>query len=218
MQIAGHDIRRVAVIDDNELSRQTVADVVKDMELEPFCPSSLPDFNVAISTVTGNSNAMISDHRLNVSGFSPFNGAELVAESYKKCHPALLCTSWSSPAKDELIPYRQWIPKVLEPPVNPDMVFDGLEIVLKEFKGEYKQWRKPWRALVRIEDVKRSDRYPELFLVVPSWNPHRKLGIPLSMLPKKISDHVQPGDRLHALVNLGSEETTDLYFSDWEEK
>lgn len=78
--------------------------------------------------------------------------------------------------------------------------------------------QRPWRALVRVKDIKRDGLRPNFRVVVPSWNPRRVIVLPLSILPESIAKTIQPGARLHAQVNIGAEEEADLFFLDWEPK
>lgn len=217
IEINGYRITKVTVIDDNEDARTSQSWPIEDMDLEAYCPTGpLGEIENALATVISESHAVVSDHHLKVSGFAAFNGAELAAKLYKCKIPTVLYSSWSFATPDEVLPYREWIPILLETPPEPEDMIHGFETCLKEFKGEFSQKRKPWRALVRVEEVRRKAPSPVMFVVLPSWNASKVIRVPLSMVPEDICVSIREGMRLHAHVNLAAETGGDLFFSNWE--
>jgi len=57
---------------------------------------------------------------------------------------------------------------------------------------------------------------PENF--VPSWNPHRAVRFPASLIPENLRDLLKPNItiRLFAHVNTSAEKSDDLYFEKFE--
>jgi len=54
-------------------------------------------------------------------------------------------------------------------------------------------------------------------VIIPSWNPHRAVRLPVSLLPKSISkSHLKRGERLFVKTNIGAEKASELYFKDFE--
>lgn len=68
-----------------------------------------------------------------------------------------------------------------------------------------------WRALVRVVGVTDTT----LEVVVPGWDTQKVVSVMRSQLPEVLRD-VEPGQRVHARVNLGAEAVEDLVFTDWE--
>lgn len=61
-----------------------------------------------------------------------------------------------------------------------------------------------WRTLIRIEKI--DSEY--LYVVIPGWNPHKIVKIPLNNLSFPL--------RTHAYVNIGADDEKDLTFDKWE--
>lgn len=74
-----------------------------------------------------------------------------------------------------------------------------------------KKISRPYRTLIRIEDVSES----EVKIVIPGWDYSKTINLPRSVVAL---ENIQPNTRVHARVNFGDELESDLRFSDWEEK
>lgn len=73
--------------------------------------------------------------------------------------------------------------------------------------------RKAWRALIRIDAL--DEHY--VHVVIPSWEPRSVVRLLGSSVPQLIMQRISSGvERLHAWVNIGAENSEDLYFRDWE--
>ena len=132
--------------------------------------------------------------------------------------PALLCTKWHTADIDEMRPYRRYIPSLIVPAnLEPASIKSGLEVCIREFDGDYRPVRRPWRALIRIEDVRKTDGGSEFVkVVVPAWNSNEVVRLSASMIPRDIFKKLEAGTRLHAKVNLGAVGNEDLFFEEWE--
>lgn len=65
-----------------------------------------------------------------------------------------------------------------------------------------------WRTLIRVTRV-----YPgEVRMIIPGRNTQQDVGLSPDALPRP----VEPGDRLHARVNLDADFPEQLIFEDWE--
>lgn len=67
-----------------------------------------------------------------------------------------------------------------------------------------------WRTLVRVSRV-----YPrEILVIVPGWDTQQELRVTWDGKPP--FENLEPGDRLHAKVNIGARFAEDVEFYDWE--
>jgi len=207
-------ITRVAVLDDDESARKALEFGIVDAGFEAVSESApLRDVTAFVQHVRTVAHAAVCDHHLRKKNYATFDGAEVVALLYQAQVPALLCTGWEDARIVEIRRHRRFIPILLKPvDLSPEAIRAGLAECLAEFGLNFSQSRKPWRTLVRIEEV--EDRV--VFLVVPGWNPKEVIRLALGDLPAEIAHSVKPGMRLHAQVNLGATRHEDLYFYDWE--
>ena len=212
-------IDRVLLIDDDKSVREAYHYPVEECGLEPKSfegkISSLEEF---VKNTTANGvDAAICDHHLMVRDYSIVNGAELVAALYKNNFPALLCTKWEAARAEEIRKFRRYIPVMISPSdLNPDVIELGLGQCIREFYGEMVPSRKPWRTLIRVEDVDEPDSpQRRLYVIVPAWDQNEVVALIMKDLPEHIRDQVKPGFRCYAEVNIGAEEEKDLYFVSW---
>ena len=216
LQIAERELHRIAVIDDDELVRDTYKDAILDMGLEAVLfEEPLGSLDEALAKVAG-TDAVLSDHHLSPSGYCGFNGAEFVAQLYRKQQPAVLCTEWGQARPHELSPFRQWVPRILQPPPEPDDIRSAIELCLSEFAGEFPASRRTHRTLVRVVEVRSHGLLPTLEMVIPGWNPNLVVARPLQVVPEELQGLLVEDARLHAQVNLGAESEPDLFFRCWE--
>ena len=119
------------------------------------------------------------------------------------------------PALDEIRPSRRFIPVMLRPDeLDPASLVQGFQRCIDEFKGTFQSNRRPWRTLVRIEEID-MDRQC-LYLVVPGWNRNEVIRLRTSDLPKEIFERIGDQKRFHAQINIGAEGSEELYFERWE--
>ena len=218
MQIEGTNLDRIAIVDDDKAVRDGYEDVVSELRLTPVAEEGpLPSFQEYLDILHTRADAAICDHHLKVKMYAQFNGAELVAGWYEREFPAILCTRFDRTDINDLRPRRKYIPILLNPQeMNPDTLLSGIEQIVREFKGEFKSIRKPWRTLIRIEEVGADSNAGIIYVVVPAWDSKKVISLRLSDLPSHVQDIVAPGRRLHAQVNTGAESDIDLYFDSWE--
>lgn len=207
-------IKRIDIIDDQEYVRLGYGEVIKDLGAEPVYERGplplLSDFVRAFEC-----DAAISDLSLRVSRYAEFDGAELVAALYEHKKPAVLCTQWQARI-DDIRRYRRFIPCVLSSQqLNVDSIERGIEDCMREFRGDFSQSRRPWRTLVRFEEVDAHFAY----MVIPAWS---SSGVKLMVqdLPDWLQHRLGAlsGEILRTYVhcNLGAEHDGELYFFDWE--
>ena len=151
--VAGTPLRDVAIVDDNEDARNTLAD---ELALAHFSPRPLSGPFRSVEEVVeaaAQSAAAICDHHLARANYCPDTGAQAVAGLYERRVPAVLLTAWSRADFDPIRRFRRRIPVLLSPDdANPDGFLKGWDICKNEFQGRYTPNRKPWQAMVRIEE------------------------------------------------------------------
>ncbi len=216
--VAGQRIERVAICDDNQGTREALVDTIAAMDALPDRLESRAEgplcLHEALEFVRGRgTTALLCDYLLKHRAYADFNGDELVAKCYDLRIPAVLCSQWAKEDIEDIRPLRSKIPALLlSEDLDEDAVMWGLETCIREMTSDYEPHRRPWRALVRVEDI--ADEYA--YLILPSW-PHREgVKLPLQALPESIRKTVEVGARYFAHVNVGAESASDLYFTNWE--
>lgn len=216
MRIADQEILKVAIVDDEDESRESSTYPIEELSLTAIQEAGpLPVLPGYIEELRARADGVLCDHHLKITEYAEFNGAELAAGCYLGHFPAILCTKWDAASVDEMRRWRRFIPALLNPKeLNPDSVVHSLETCLSEFKGVFSEPRRSWRALIRIED--RDDQRNFLFIEVPTWDTKEGIKIPFDVLPAELLAEAKPGKRMHAYTNLGAERQEELYFVDWE--
>lgn len=211
-------IRDVAIIDDNDDTRETMSDYLKGADFVPhLLTGPFRTIDDLVSAVMRVSNAVVCDHRLTTRNFAPCSGAEVVDLCYRKSFPPVLITTWSKADIDQIRRYRRRIPVLLTPEeANPDTITRGFEACMAEFRDVFQSTRRPWRTLVRVEDVDFDQKPPVVYAVVPGWNSEEVIRFPLDMIPDDLYPFVKSGERFYAKVNIGAESQEDLYFDEFE--
>jgi hypothetical protein len=216
MQIFDRDIRRMAIVDDEEEGRESSSYPIEELSLTAVQEVGplpvLPDY---LDQLKERADGVLCDHHLRITPYAKFNGAELAALSYQWHFPAILCTKWDTASVDEMRRWRRFIPALLNPKeLNPESIVRSLETCVAEFRGIYSEPRREWRALIRIED--RDEGRSFLFIEIPSWDTKDIVKIPFDVLPEALLPDAIPGKRMHAFTNLGAERQEELYFENWE--
>ena len=218
--IAKRSIQKISIIDDQAPVRESYELSVEDLGLESLSESGPLDEELptCVKAVSQRADAAICDYNLKVKAYSSFNGAELAAEFYKMHFPAVLCTKWHTAVIDEIRQYLRFIPSLIDPSkLDPTTIKTGIESCIREFDGDYRPVRRPWRALVRVEDIRKTDQGSEFaYVVVPAWNSNEVVKLPANLIPPEILKKLSAGSRLHAKVNLGAAGNEELFFEAWE--
>jgi len=186
--------------------------------LEPVIQTScLNSIDECLATVTTKADAAILEHHLKSGNYANFTGAEAVARLCRQYFPSLLVTAWANADIDNIRPFRRHIPVLISSPdVNPETITLGLKQCLNEFEKQYAPDRRPWRTLVRIEEVNRNTEKPMVYAVVPGWDPDEVVRFPLVIFPQEQQQTVVPGTRFFAKVNIGAAHPDELYFEEFE--
>lgn len=218
LNLGGDTITRVDVVDDKSDARKIMALTVDEANLEPVLENGpLPSLNQFVDAAIKKADAAICDYKLNLGKYAGFTGAEAVAKFYDSKWPALLCTTYGKADIDAMRLYRRKIPVLIRTDnLSPDTIAIGLEYCIRELKTNFSPDRKPWRTLVRIEEVDK-EMFPLMFFVVlPGWCSTDKIRLPFDIIPSDLQKNIKPGVRFHAQVNKGAENQDDLYFDNFE--
>ena len=202
-------------MDDEESSQEVYTYPVEDLDLEPhIVRGPIVDPKSFVESVTP-SDVVICDYQLKKRSYSPCNGDLLSAECYKANIPAILCTTYTDVHDTMSRRSLRYIPALLKSDCpEPEMFLGAWEKCISELNGVYHPTRRPWRTLVRIEEL--DDERNSVYMVVPAWNVHRKIRINRDDLPIHVIETLQADRRYHAEVNTGAEEHEELFFDEWE--
>ena len=216
MQINGYRVRRVLVVDDDPGVREVYEFALEELKLEAvFEAGPLRDVAVALRSLRRKADALVCDYHLRKRNYSLFDGDLFVAESYKRGVPGLLCTSYNDFDITLMRTKRRFIPSLVKAEeVNPDNIVRAFTRCIFEREGRFDPSRKPWRALVRVEEVVAEQEY--CYVVVPAWRPEEKIRLFFDDLAPGVRGKLREGLRFHAEVNIGVDRTEELYFANWE--
>jgi len=210
----------IAIVDDDkELAEITAWDV----EAAGYEPSLLfdgnfTDVNQMASFIIQGFQGAVCDHRLSNSGLANFYGAELVATLYNAKFPSILVTQFTE--TDISFSIRKWrrnIPVLLSREETSALsIAQGIEDCTSELAGKIPSTRKPRRTIVRIASIDEESNTSVIDAFIPSWNPHKAVRFPASLIPEYIRVTLKPNTRLFAYVNTGADKSDDLYFENFE--
>ena len=214
-------IRRVAVVDDEELSRDATAVVLEDAGYTPvvidLAGGQYRTVAALVQAVTELADAAVVDHRLQHGAAVPYFGAEAVAAlCYTARRPAVLTTQYLDQDFDVSIrEHRAHIPVVLPyDAVAAHRMQAAFADVRAELDGVVPPSRRPRRVQVQVKDAKDEDGRKVYDVLVPSWNARRTVRFPAALVDATVSG-VSIGDWLEADVNIGAATPGELFFADF---
>jgi CheY-like chemotaxis protein len=212
------NIQRVKVVDDDKSARESIALCVEDAEFTPaLVDGPLFDLALFVASTLKEADAIVCDHRLRRSIYANFDGAEAVARFYQANFPAVLCTAWSKADIDSMRIYRRYIPSLIPTDkLNPETIIRGFELCIGEFNNHFTTDRKPWRTLLRIEEVDLDSKPQMLYVTLPGWNSKEIVRLPFDLIPREFHANLKLGMRFHAETNKGTDNQDDLYFYDFD--
>jgi len=216
-----YQIRKIAIIDDDKREAEVAELEAEVAGFEPFIVEGGPFRRIEDLTnlISSTAQAAICDHRLAHSGFANFSGARLVARLYDLHIPAILISQYAEMDNGISIrACREKIPVLLNrDETDAISIARGIEYCVNELRGQIANTRKPHRTLLRIVGLEKEAGEKVIDVIIPSWNPHRAVRLPATLLPKSISkSHLKMGERLFAKINIGAEKASELYFKDFE--
>ena len=211
MNIEGREITRVVIVDDDPAARDGYAYPVEDLGLEPVkMPGPIGTTDSFLANLT-RSDAVVCDYHLKKREYAPYDGDRLIAACYQAAVPGTLCTTFTdATARRDYLRYIPALLKTSSP--EPESFVQAWRQCLTELRGEFDPSRRPWRTLVRVEEI--DSGY--LYAVVPAWDVRKKIRIDTDGLPDEIRQQARPGTRFHAEVNIGADTHEDLFFVSWE--
>jgi len=215
--MGAHSIETILVVDDESEARTGFGYSVEDLGLTPVEEEGpIGHLQGYVAKVRTKADAVLCDYRLRTRGsYSRFNGDAIVAECYRRGIPGVICTMYTDVFIEMSRVERRFIPSVIRTnSPDPDEVIRSLLFCRDEIHGIFHPARKPWRAMVRIEDVAEDADY--CHAIVPTWNPHQAIRLSLQDIPESIRPSIAPGFRLFAYTNVGADNSDDVYFSKWE--
>lgn len=214
-------IQRLAVVDDDPETTESTMWQVADAGFEPiaFPESRVRDPEHLTRWITEVAQGAVCDHRLMARGFANFYGARVVSDLVKqRRYPGILVTQFVD--MDQDVSIRRWrrdIPVLLSrDEANADTIRHGIDMCLAELNGDVPSSRKPYRTLVHVEAIGNESNEDILDVMIPSWNNHHAVRLPMSLLPENLHRAVGPGAWLFADVNIGADRSQDLFFTDFQ--
>lgn len=212
--------KTIAIVDDDKTLAETTAWDVEDAGYKTYILENrhFDNVNDLISIIRDNAQGAVCDHRLTNSGFANFYGSQLVAALYEIKIPAILITQYTE--MDTSFSIRKWrhkIPVLLSrEEADASSIAQGIKDCTSELSGQIPSTRKSRRTIVRITNIDEESHERVIDAFIPSWNPHKAVRFPASLIPENIRVVLKPNIRLFAHVNTGAEKPDDLYFEKFE--
>ncbi|MEU7963550.1 hypothetical protein AB0D09_08805 [Streptomyces sp. NPDC049097] len=211
----------VAIIEDEEVNRRATGWIVEEADFTPVPVSRIPvSLEELFAEIEDKAVAVICDHRLGRGGNVSYYGAEVVAKSNQRKIPAVLLTSYAN--SDENSTIRRWrseIPMLLSRGADsdPDRLAQALSLAEQECRGIYTEARKPYRVIVRVQDLRYGPEEVVAECVVTAWQPRTTVDVPASMITDFLDLPIEQlvGKRLSAEVNIYAPTAGELYFRDF---
>lgn len=210
---------RVAILEDDEANRRTTGWVVEEAEFDPVPFQSAPrTVDELLDQVEQRASALICDHRLQKKWSVPYLGAEVVARANRRRIPAVLITSHAN--SDENVSIRRWrsgIPSLLERGSDAEIVAKALGVAEDEVNGKFSTERKPYTAIVRVQELRYGPEGVVAECVVTAWQPRTTVDVPASMITDalNVSPSALVGLRMVADINIYAPKAGELYFKNF---
>lgn len=216
LMIDGTSIERVVVFDDNPAAREAYTYPLEELHVEPIpVEGPLESVDQVAELLPTRAGAVLCDYHLTKKNYAAFNGEEIIVRCYEKKIPAVLCTRYTD--TDRLRRHRRSIPVLMRlGDLSPETIVSGFRSCIMEFGGDFQPDRRPWRTLVRVEEVVEEGPTKSVYVVLPGWDPNKVVRLGLEDLPANIQPLAKVGKRFHAQVNVGADRDDELYFVEWE--
>lgn len=222
LNIYGREIRRIHVIDDDPMVRDSYLETVADMGMIGVAVTEpISDVEALFAGIDLATDGIIFDYQLNSTKYSQCNGDTYGVAAYGKRIPFIISSHFQPLSMGGR---RRFIPKAVHiDHLEPASVQEAFELCVQEYSGNFTIHRKPVRTLVRIEGLERIGASCKLNVVVPNWNPSTGIQIRidsqslpnLSELEEEL--HEAGEARLTAEVNTGATDLNELYFFNWKQ-
>lgn len=224
LNILNRSIEKVRLIDDDANVRKGYRYSVEDLDLSAEeVDGPIKNIGELIRSFDKSSEAAICDFNLMTKDYSTADGDVVVSSLYSLNIPAVLCTRWAGHLPERVRYRRRRIPVVLPPnDLSADTLSAAFEACVGEFSGNYSDFRRPWRAMIRVESAEEvGGGHFRLSVVVPSWDSSIGLTyiVPSNETPDlaSICQRASSGEivRVFGQVNLGVESVEDIYIDQW---
>ena len=209
----------IAIVDDEQDLATVTGWEVEAAGFESFIVKDFfTEVDVLASHIEKNAKGALCDHRLANYGRTNFSGATLVAELYDRKIPSILITQYTEiDANVSIRKSRRKIPVLLSrDEANAATIKKGIEDCVLELDGKVPITRIPHRTLLNITHITNESKEKVIDVIVPSWNPHKAVRLPASLIPQELHSELVVDRWLFADVNTGAEKSDDLYFERFE--
>jgi len=213
--------KKIAIVDDDAESRDSLAFLVEDAGYEPKLITGKfgNEKQLLIDAIREmEAFGVISDHRLSHGHLASFYGSELLASLYDLRIPSILITQFFDLDADTSIrKYRDKLPVVIaRGQQSPESIGDLLEFSQKELVNGPTASRKPHRALIRIDDYSLGRQDGLIEGVITNWNSEFIVKFPAELIPEEVKRKMSGSDinRLMAFVNTGASDYRDIFITD----
>jgi CheY-like chemotaxis protein len=216
LTVAGNEINRVLVLDDDRAARASMSYALTEAGTEAVMEEGpIQSVDAFLASVAKRADAVFSDYRLKPLNYARFQGDELVSACTRSRMPAVLCSTYADMHIMVNRQFMRFIPVILRTTnPGPEQIEDALRRCAAEIAGNIPPSRKPWRTLVRVHEVDTARGY--CCVVVPAWDAEQKIPISLESITPAVRGLFRAGKRVHAQVNTGAENHQDLFFDQWE--
>ena len=218
----------VAVIDDVRGYAEIAAGIAEEAGLHPIIISegdgafATPSDLLSYFRSTGGT-AAICDHRLELTQFAQFSGAEFVARLFRESIPGVLVSTFAAIDDDTSIRlHRASIPYIISRDrLVPDEIMRGLQRCAAELDGDIPRERVARRTLVRVVNVATAGNTPVVDAIVHTWNPELAVRFPMQVIEnaeirRVLERGLDTELRLFAQVNVGCENHDEIFFKAFE--
>lgn len=211
--------KKIAIVDDEKDLAESTGWDVEDAGFEPvIVDGPFSEVDALARYIVENAQGVLCDHRLANYGLTNFSGSTLLAELYDRKFPSILITQYTAiDANVSIRKSRRKIPVLLSrDEANAATIKQGIEDCVLELDGKVPFTRIPHRTLLNITHITNESNEQVIDVIVPSWNPHKAVRFPASLIPQELHSALVVDRWLFADVNTGAEKSDDLYFDCFE--
>lgn len=219
LEVGGHQIQTVAIVDDDIASRTSLAMCVEASPVSSFLVEGpLAELEAAYRLIQSQAQGCICDHQLQAKGpYADFSGAELAAWNNQHALPSILCTRYfGSDAQMPLIrAHLKYLPVLCTPEQleEPEDIMEAFELCASELDGSFSPARRSWRTQVVVEALDRKDRTVSFSL--PAWQVDNPVRVRIDDVPVNLHGKLKIGHREFVRANIGATQPEFLYI-DWQ--
>ncbi len=219
LEVSGHQIETVAIVDDDPASRSSLAMCVEASPLSPFLVRGpLVELEDAHRLIQSEAQGCICDHQLQAKGpYAHFHGAALAAWNNQHALPSILCTQYFG--KDAQMPliraHLKNLPVLCTPEQleEPEDIVEAFKACASELNGLFSPTRRSWRTQVVVEALDPNDRTVSVSL--PAWQVDDSIRVRIDDVPGILRDKMKVGYRSFVRANIGATQRELLYI-DWQ--